>query len=396
MKIAITNPTTWPRVRRGAERFLNELACFLAARGHQVTVISTKPGRREEWTERGYRTVCHRRLWHPSLAKAGVLEFHAFLLTALGHLLRERFDVVHCCTFTDAYAASLARRVTGVPYVFWINALPPKVRYIRSLTLKGAMFRRSVLHADEVISLSRYMQSYFQNRFGRGGVALPVPVDIERFRLCTQRDAARPIILCAAALDDARKGGELLFHAFDRLKAVRPEVRLQVSCNLSEAARGALIHHVSPKWHQDVEFLGAGQLDDLPAVFGRAAVSVLPSLWEAFGMVMLESLSTGTPVVGTRDGAIPEVLNHDGVGRLFEPFAPGSNEAATSPQPTNLEGLTQALLEGLELSRDPQTALRCRAHAEHYSWAAYGPRFEELYARCIAARRERGRRKGRP
>ena len=44
MNIAITNPTNWPHVRRGAERFINELAAFLAARGHRATVISSKPG----------------------------------------------------------------------------------------------------------------------------------------------------------------------------------------------------------------------------------------------------------------------------------------------------------------------------------------------------------------
>ena len=147
MKIAITNPTTWPHVRRGAERFLNELAFFLAGRGHDVTVIASHPGPKQITHERGYKTVYHRRRWHPALAKAGVLEFHAFMPVALAHLLRERFDVVHCCTFMDAYAARLARKLTGVPYVFWINGLPPRVRYVRSVTTKGAIFKRAVCGA---------------------------------------------------------------------------------------------------------------------------------------------------------------------------------------------------------------------------------------------------------
>src|SRR5213595_1536610 len=125
MRVAITNPTNWPRVRRGAERFCNELARYLA--------------RRECTGDNGYTTVCHRRLWHPALAKVGVLEFHPFALTALANLLRGSYDVVLSCTFTDAYAATLARRVTGASCVFVVNGLPPRIRYIRSATLRGAI-----------------------------------------------------------------------------------------------------------------------------------------------------------------------------------------------------------------------------------------------------------------
>lgn len=380
MKIAITNPSTWPRVRRGAERFLNELARFLGRRGHDVTVISGKPGRTEVRQDDGYTTICHRRLWHPALGRAGVLEFHAFLLTALGSLLRRRYDIVHCCTFTDAYAASLARRLTNVPYVFWVNALPPRVRYFKSVTLKGAVFRRAIRQADEVISLSRYMQSDFARRFGRGGIVLPVPVDTERFALSDRRDHERPIIFIAAALDDERKGGGLLLQAFNRLKETRPNVILQSGYTISEAKKAELLQNVSPRWRQDVHFLGSGQPDDLPKWFARASVSVLPSRWEAFGMVILESMSTGTPVVGTRDGAIPELISNPRVGCLFDP---GESD---TPAPVNVDGLVKALQDGLDLSRRPETARNCRAHAEQFSWAAVGPEFEATYDRCISQR----------
>jgi phosphatidylinositol alpha-mannosyltransferase len=129
-----------------------------------------------------------------------------------------------------------------------------------------------------------------------------------------------------------------------------------------------------------VRFLGAGQLADLPALFGRAAISVLPSRWEPFGMVLLESMATGTPVVATRDGAIPEIVTDPALGRLFDPGPEGTVE------PNNLDGLVNALAEGLELSRRPETADRCRVYAEQFSWAAVGPRFETLLS-TLAARR---------
>ena len=374
MQIAITNPTTWPHVRRGGERFINELARFLGERGHAVTIISGKPGRGEVREREGYRTVCHRRLWHPSLARIGVLEFHAFFLPCLVSLLRGRYDVVLCCTFLDTWAAILARKLTGTPCVFWVNSLAPPVRYVRSLTLGGAVLRLAVRDADEVIALSGYMQGGLTLRFGRAGVRLPVPVDTARFALSRGRDHARPAILCAAALDDRRKGGRLLVKAFDRLKGVRPEALLHVSSAVSERTRTELTALVSPRWRGDVHFLGAGEIEDLPSLFGLAAISVLPSLWEAFGMVILESMATGTPVVGARHGAIPELISDDGVGRLFDPGLDG-------PEPTDEAGLARSMIEALELSRDPGTALRCRAHAERFGWSAVGPAFEALLAR---------------
>lgn len=391
MRIAITNPTTWPYVRRGGERFINELARYLAARGHDVTILSGKPGRREVRTGSGYTTVYHRRLWHPLLARVGVLEFHAFFLRCLPALLARRDDVVLCCTFLDTFAAILARRFTGAPCVFWVNSPPPPVQYFRSVTLGGGIVRRAMRGADELIALSRYMQELLDRKYGRPGLEIPIPVDLERFPLSRARDHERPVILCAAALDDARKGGRLLLRAFERLKETRPSARLQVVSPIGEPVVRELVSLVSPRWRGDVEFLG-DRTDALPELYGRAAVSVLPSLWEAFGMVVVESMATGTPVVGTRDGALPELIRDDGVGRLFDP-GPTVGAAAT-----NVDGLARALDEALTLSRDPETALRCRARADELGWERVGPRFEALFEqlriRATGSDSARSRREG--
>jgi phosphatidylinositol alpha-mannosyltransferase len=381
MRIAITNPTNWPWVRRGAERFINELASFLACRGHQVTVISGKPGTAEVRHDNGYTTILHRRLWHPAMASVGIQEFHPFLMTLLGHLLRHQdYDVVHCCTFVDAFAAALARRQTGIPTVLWVNGMRPKVQYIRSISTGGRLFQRAVTDADEVIALSGYMQANLERRFGRGGVRIPVPVDVLRFPLSLRRDDTRPRILCAAALDDPRKGGRVLFRAFEKLKRARPTAILQVSCRVESDLRTDLLSHLSPPWRQDVDFLGVGDVLDLPALYGQASVSVLPSLWEGFGMVVLESMATGTPVVCTRDGALPEAITSADVGRLFDP----GGDADTAVEAENADGLAQALDEAIDLNRRPETALACRARAEQFSWAAVGPEFEQIYERVLA------------
>ncbi len=386
MKIAITYPTGFERIRRGTERFMHELAVYMADRGHEVQVISCKPGRRERVRVGNYLRNVHRRWWHPAMGRLGVLESHAFLVTSFLEMVKQRFDVIQCCSFTDAYAARLARRFTGVPYAFFVNSIPPKVKYFRAASLGGGVLRRAVLGADELIPISEYARSYCQARFGRGGVALPVPVDTRFFKLCTQRDHDHPVLLCAADLGDKRKGGEVLMRAFNLIKRERPGVRLEVCSPTAGLVAERLLGLVEPKWRADAVFVGVGRPEDLPAVYGRAAVSVLPSLWEAFGMVVIESMATGTPVVGARDGALIETISTPDVGRLFEPQV---NEDSVAPN--NPEGLARAVIETLDLSRNPETARRCREHAQKYSWDAIGPKYEAIYERLIAQRRPAGK-----
>ncbi|HBY62307.1 MAG TPA: hypothetical protein DEH78_20995 [Solibacterales bacterium] len=378
MRLAITTPTTWPWVRRGGERYTNELGKWMAARGHRVTLISAKPGPTETIQRDGFPSVCYRRLWHPSFARAGFLEFHAFFLRCLPALLAGKYDMVQCVTFMDTYAAVLARRFTGAPCAFLFNSLPPPVRYFRSLTLKGAVIRRAVLEVDEVISLSHYVDRYIQDRFGRPTLVIPVPITMERFPLVVSRDLERPAILFASAVNDERKGPQTLMRAFNLVKESRRGALLWIATSAAPEVRERLLALVAPEFRPDIHILGDDA--DLPSLYGRAAVTVLPSRWEAFGMVMVESMACGTPVAGTRDGAIPEVISDGRVGRLFDP------EPGDAIEPGNPEGLARALLECMELSARPETPAVCRAHAEQYSWDRKGLEYEALYQRLIARR----------
>ncbi len=361
---------------------MHELGTYLAKRGHQVTVIACKPGPSETTIRNGYVERSYRRLWSPWLGRAGITEAHAFYPVALDALLRGRYDVVQSCGSVDALAAQTAGCVTGTPHVFFVNGLPPRVRYYRTLTFGGAAFRRAVRGATEVIAISEYVQRSLNERFQRPGRRIPVPVDTRRFALCSKPRTGPPLILCTAALDDRRKGGRVLMRAFNIVKQHHADARLQIACALDNATRHELLGLVDAPWQEDIEWLGEGRAEDLPQLYGAATVSVLPSLWEAFGLVVIESLACGTPVVGTRDGALPELLNDARVGRLFDP---GS---ALTAEPSNAAGLARALVEGVGLGRDSDTAPICRAHVERFGWQHIGPELESLYLELCAGSKQ--------
>src|SRR5205807_4918900 len=107
----------------------------------------------------------------------------------------------------------------------------------------------------------------------------------------------------------------LLVEAFRLVRRERPTARLVISRPRDlEAARRAGV---------DVDAVGVvwADLDDRAALartYREASVAVLPSENEAFGLVLVEAMACGTPVVGFAHGAIPEVIDRPEVGRLFD------------------------------------------------------------------------------
>ena len=103
---------------------------------------------------------------------------------------------------------------------------------------------------------------------------------------------------------------------------------------------------------------------------------MLPSVNEAFGLVLAEALACGTPAVAAHRGGMPEVLGgRDDVGATFEG---GPDELAA------------ALRHAIALHDDPETPARCREQAERFSTDrtadAYVALYEELLQRRRSAR----------
>ena len=116
-----------------------------------------------------------------------------------------------------------------------------------------------------------------------------------------------------------------------------------------------------------VRFAGFLPEADLPRYYQAADLVVLPSVaLEGFGLIMLEALACGTPVVATPEGGAVDVLS---------PFEPAWLAAdATSAM---LARTIKSVLASL--SGDPKIHERCRAHAMGYAWERIVGRYEALY-----------------
>lgn len=374
MKIVLSNPYCWPYVRRGSERYMSDLARYLTASGHEVVTIATKPGPGvSEAFEGGGTRLLGRHLWHPWLQHLRLDPAHAFLLTSLVRFATLDADVIHSLYYLDGWAATLFRNRKRFRTVLDITGVPVPWGFPRRYPPDRWIFAQAMRHADRRLVHSQFARRTAVEYYGLDAEVLPVPIDLEQFPVGGGPREPRPVILSVASFDDRRKGAWLLARAFEMLKREAPRALLRLSGHMSPEAQADLLGSVPERMRSDIEILGVGNLQDLPRLYAEASLTVLASMWEVFGKVVVESWAAGTPVVIADHGALPELLEDPETGVLFDP-TPSGMEA------TNVEGLAAALLAGLKLAEKPGVRARCRKQAERFTWAMWGPEYEKLYA----------------
>lgn len=366
MKVALVHPFAWPDVRRGGERYLDDLQWYLRGQGHHVDVIT---GTRERGGAVDVVNGVNRRLKHlPELVvwRAGVklLEPDMFGLRVLPTLLRHRYDVVHALMPTAALAARLARQ----PVVFTLLGHPSKA-LLQGHATKRRILQQAVESARVVTALSPQVAEDVHAMFGCTPTVLAPGVRVSRYQPSSR--AATPTILFASALTPV-KGLDVLLAAFCEVAAAHPTVRLLLSGpGDAEWAFARVGAGLAPYRHR-IDNVGPGVPDDLPRRYAEAHVTVLPSRNEAFGLALAESLASGTPVVGCVGGGADEIVTN-AVGRTVT--------YGDAP------ALAAAISEVLVLAADLATASRCVDRAFTWDWQrSIGPAHEVLYER--AARRE--------
>ena len=253
----------------------------------------------------------------------------------------------------------------GPPYVFSFNGIPTRL-YLVVRRYRLEMLTTAIRHAARVAVLSDAAAGCLRRHLLHDPVVLPPGVALESFAVEEER-APEPTLLCAASLGDPRKRAGLLLAAFARLRADIPEARLVLV-----RSRDAAMSGEEPIGGDGVEWIETDSTEQLARVYASAWASVLPAPDEAFGLVLVESLAAGTPVVAARSGGCPEIVDDERIGRLFEP----DDELA----------LAEAMREALELSGGEGTSALCRERAAEYDWSRLIGRYESLYEQAADGR----------
>jgi glycosyltransferase involved in cell wall biosynthesis len=359
LSVALLSPCFWPEVRRGGERFTRELADALLARGHHPRLITSHPGPPRRTVEDGLPIL---RLPRPPSGRRLRRMFEPYIThvpLSYAALRAGRYDLAHAVYPNDALAAARWRKRTGRPAILSYLGIP--TREWMGVQRRGEVLRVALRGCDAVVALSRYAAAAFEDVLGYEAPVINPGVDLDAFRPAPAR-ASTPTIICSAAADEPRKHVGLLVEALALVRREHPDAQLVLSRPRQlDGARRAGVQVDAP----GVLWVDLDDRDTLARAYGEAWVSVLPSVDEAFGLVLAEAMACGTPAVGYDHGATPEVIDRPGVGLLFDRLDPAV--------------LARTLLEAMELGQRPETAARCRARAEELSIGRCAESYLDLY-----------------
>jgi phosphatidylinositol alpha-mannosyltransferase len=361
MRLALLISGFWPEIRRGSERLVHDLAADLARRGHQPRVITSHPGRSQTSIEDGFEIV---RNWRPpdGFLRLGHIQDNLSHVPFSYRTLRRGDDeLAHSFFHTDALAALRWARRSGRPSVFSYVGVPSREA---ATALRGRMriLTRLMSESDAVIALSMTARDALWRCWGVEARVIYPGVDLSAFAEPRAERAPTPTIACAASPDDFRKRVPLLVEAFRAVRRVRPDARLI----LMKPRDGRLEHELRAP---GVEFRDLPS-QDVPALFAEAWVSALTSHAEAFGLVIVEALAAGRPVVAANEAGPAEIVDRAGIGSLFDEATP--------------EAVARALLEALELAEDPRTEERTRGRAADFTSERCAIEHEQLYEELLA------------
>ncbi len=299
----------------GIENHLRWLAEAQAARGHDVTVLVTNPAGMTTAVreENGVRVIRAARL---ATVASTPLSLSLPLL-----LRRESPDIVHLqFPYPVAEVSQWLLRRGRATIISYQSDV---VRQAAILKFYNPILKRVLRQADRILASSpNYIQSSpWLRPLARKCTVVPLGVDVKRFASpqparvqAIRRRYPGPLLLFVGRLR-YYKGLEYLIRAMQRVEAT-----LLIVGTGPEAARlGAMSYDLGLA--EKVHFLADVSDEALPVYYQAADVFVLPSSHrsEAFGIVLLEAMAAGTPLISTELGTGTSWVNQDGVTGLVAP-----------------------------------------------------------------------------
>jgi L-malate glycosyltransferase len=370
MRIGITCYPTYG----GSGAVATELGIALADRGHEVHFITYQhPFRLPAFRPRIYFhevDVGRYPLFeYPPYDLALAVRMHEVVLAHGLELLHLHYAIPHA---TSAWIAREMLRASGAD-VRLITTL-----HGTDITLVGqdpsfhAITKFSIERSDRLTAVSTYLQRETYSAFGCAGCRVDVIynfIDPERYDrrrypggLGGAVAPGLPVLMHVSNFRPVKRVGDVV-RIFARVREQLPCVLVMVGDGPDRAAAEEAARHLGVA--SDVAFLG--KIEEVAPLLAAADVFLLPSETESFGLSALEALACGVPVVATRVGGLPEVVQ-DGETGILRPVG-------------DVEGMAAAASEIL-LDRSRWQAMSARAARdarERFSRDDIVAQYEALY-----------------
>jgi phosphatidylinositol alpha-mannosyltransferase len=363
VRVALVCPYAWDDAG-GVQVHVRELAEQLRGRGHDAIVVTPARGPIAD----PHVVRVGRPIDVPYNASNAPIDPRPWSRRRVREVLRAFGpDVVHAHQPTAPSTGMWAMLEARAPVVGTFHSGAGRARlYDLTAPLLRRVARRLVVR----IAVSRRAEAFERARIGGTFEIVPNGVDTERFASAEAADLPEGRRLLFVGRLDARKGFPVAVRAFGALVGAHADLRLIVAGDGPERDAVSLL---PPGQRSRVTMLGAIANADLPSVAAACDLYLGPSTGgESFGVVLIEAMAAGLPVIASDTPGYDEIVRHDVDGLLVPPADPDALAVAAG-----------------RVLNDPALAARLAAagrdRASAFDWSIVVERIEALYGRALRA-----------
>ncbi|MBI2303228.1 MAG: glycosyltransferase [Chloroflexi bacterium] len=295
------------------------------------------------------------------------------------------YHIVHSHYWLSGWVGQAVSAAWSVPHVVTFHTLGESKNRSRwgerESSLRIETERRVVAQADKVVACSPEERQQLLNLYWAGSqkvAVIPCGVDLGLFRPMGRDRARRQLGLKASKLLlyvgrlEPLKGVDILLRVVSQLSEEEGLHLMVVGGDAASAGETERLRRIA--WElgvqNQVSFLGTVDHEALPLYYSAADICVVPSYYESFGMVAVEALACGTPVVAARVGGLRSTIRDGEMGYLIPWHCP-------EPYAERLE----LLLGNESLKRSFGRA--GRAWVERFSWSLIAEQVLALYEELL-------------
>ncbi|GAA3052624.1 glycosyltransferase family 4 protein [Streptomyces roseofulvus] len=359
MKIGIVCPYSWD-VPGGVQFHIRDLAEHLIRLGHEVSVLAPAD---DDTPLPSYVVSAGRAVpvsYNGSVAR---LSFGFLSAARVRRWLHDgTFDVVHIHEPTSPSLGLLTCWAAQGPIVATFHTSNPRSR---AMIAAYPILQPALEKISARIAVSEYARRTLVEHLGGDAVVIPNGVDVDFFAGAEPKAEWQGETLgFIGRIDEPRKGLPVLMKALPRILTERPEARLLVAGRGDEEEAVASL---PAEMRSRVEFLGMVSDEDKARLLRSVDVYVAPNTGgESFGIILVEALSAGAPVLAADLDAFAQVLDQGAAGELF------ANEDA--------DALAEAAIRLLaDPVRREELSARGSAHVRRFDWSTVGADILAVY-----------------
>jgi glycosyltransferase involved in cell wall biosynthesis len=322
MRIAIIITRFLPNYYGGAEISANNIAIRLAARGHEVYVITTLGSHQEKFSSRE-GIIIHR----IKTIELPILRNCIFALRAVLLIKKLNIDIIHShsVSFHNAgFPAYLIKKILKIPYI--VYGLGSDVYMAKGLE---KMFRNKIInYSDAAIVLTRNMEIKIQKYTNKPLIIIPNGIDLRIYESVSKLNiynelnipSDEKIIVFLGRLHPV-KGLDYLIESFYLITNRYQNVSLLI---IGKGSELSAIRNLANKYNLNSKIFFNSKVSnkEIPNYLSACNIFVLPSLSEGFPTVVLEAMASGLPIVATNVGGLPDIIQENKNGFLVEPKNP--------------------------------------------------------------------------